>query len=126
MSPLRHELALDFIDERRVDDDRVLGRAEQAVVEGLAGDDVAHRLRDVRRPLDVRRRVARADAVGGLPGAVRGAHQAHPAGGEDDGGFASLHQFLRAFERHLGHPVDRALRRSGLPRGLVHQLRRPA
>ena len=60
VAALRLELALDLLGDRLVDDDRVLRRAQHAVVERLAGDDVAHGLRDVRRS-------ARCSA-GALPG----------------------------------------------------------
>ena len=62
--------------DRAVDDHRVGRRAQHAVVEGLAGEDVVGGLGDVGRRLDVARRVARADAVGRLAGRVGGAHQA--------------------------------------------------
>ena len=122
---LRLKLALDLFGDRFVDDDRVFRGAEDAVVERLAGDDVVHRLFDVRGALDVRRRVARADAVRRLACAVRGAHETHPAGREDHRDVAMFHQLLRAFERDRGHPTDRAGGRAGGSRGFVHHLRDP-
>ena len=73
--------------------------------------------------LDVRRRVARAHPVGRLAGGVGGAHQPHPAGCQDDGHLARLHQLLGALERHGRHPQDAAVGSAGAPRRLRHDLR---
>ena len=108
--------------DRLVDHDGVLRRAEHAVVEGLAGDDVAHGLLHVRGALDERRRVARADAVRRLAGAVGGSHQAHAAGRQNHRDVAVLHQLLRALERDRRHPVDGAGWRAGSPRRFLHDL----
>ena len=48
VSALRLELATNLLRDRRIDHHGVLRRAEQAVVEGLAGENVPHGLRDVR------------------------------------------------------------------------------
>ena len=117
---LPREFALHFVGDRGLDDDRVGRRAEDAVVERLADDDVARRLGEIGRALDEARRVAGPDAVGGLAGAVGRTHQAHPASGQNHRDVAVLHQFLRAFERDGLHPVDRAFRRAGLARGVGH------
>src|SRR4051812_50110301 len=53
MRAVGHELSLYVFDQRSVAHDGVLGRAEDSVVEGLAGDDVADRLGDVRSGLDI-------------------------------------------------------------------------
>src|SRR4029079_14933980 len=107
------ELALDLFDDRRVDHDRVLRRTQHAVVERLAGDDVALCLYDVGGALEERGRVAGPDAVRRLAGAIGRAHQPHAAGGEDDGGLARLHQLLRPFQRHRRHAADRAFGSAG-------------
>ena len=73
-------------------------------------------LAEVGGALDVGRRVAGPDAVGRLSGAVGGADQSHPAGGEDDRRFPRLHQLLRALERDGLHPVDGAVRAAGSAR----------
>ena len=90
----------------------------------LAQDDVARRAGHVGAALDVARRVAGADAVGRLAGAVGRAHQAHAAGGQDHGHVALPHQLLRAFERDGLHPADRSRRRAGARGGLGHDLHR--
>ena len=117
------ELALDLLGDGFVRDDRVLRRAQDAVVEGLAGDDVANRLLNVRRLLDVGGSVARPHAVGRFARAVCGSHQTHAAGGEDDRHVAVLHELLGALDRHGLHPADRSLGRSRAERRLGHDLR---
>ena len=122
---LRHEVAalgLEFLSHRLgnrlIDNDRVLRRAQHPVVEGLARDDVAHGFLHVRRPLHVCRRVAGTHAVRRLAGAIRGAHEAHPARGQDDRDVAMLHELFSALERHRRHPIDRPFRGPGAARGL--------
>src|SRR5581483_8658622 len=119
IAALGDELALDRLGDRLVDDDRVLRRAEDAVVEGLARDHVPDGLLHVRRPLDEGRRVAGAHAVGRFARAVGGANQPHAAGRQDHGHVAVLHQLLSSLERDLGHPADRTGRGAGAPRRLV-------
>ena len=82
------------------------------------------RFLEVGAALDVAGRVAGADAVGRLAGAVRGAHQSHPAGRQDHRDVAVLHQLLGAFERDGLHPPDAAGRRAGPLRRLRHDLDR--
>ena len=122
---LAFKLALHLRRDRLVDDDRVFRRAEDAVVERLAGDDVVDRLPNVRRPLHERRRVARTDAVRGFPCAVCRPNEAHAAGRENHGDIAMLHQFLRTFQRHFGHPVDCACRSTRAARSILHHLGDP-
>ena len=119
---MRDERRLGLGGDRLVDDDRVLGRAEQPVVEGLAGEDVGDGLRHVGGALDVGRRVAGADAVGRLAGAVGGAHQPHAAGREDDADALLAHQLLRAFERDRRQARDAAFGQAGGARGRLHDL----
>ena len=88
----------------------------------LPSEDVPGGLDQVGGRLDVARRVAGADAVRGLAGAVRRAHQAHAPGGQNHRDLALLHQLLRAFERHRRHPADGALGSAGGARGLGHDL----
>jgi hypothetical protein len=120
MRTLREELALDLIGNRRIDDDRIFGRAQHPVVERLAGDDVVDGLLHHCRPLDERRRIAGADAVRRLARTVGSANQTHAAGRQNHGDVALLHQFLRPLERHGRHPVDRTGRRAGAPRRFFH------
>ena len=73
--------------------------------------------------LDVGRRVARADAVGWLAGAVGGPHETEAPGRKHDRHLAAAHQLPGSLERDRGHPVDRALR-GARPNGrLGHHLR---
>ena len=116
------ELPFHLFGNRLVDDDRVFGRAEHAVVERLARDDVADGLADVRRALDVRRGVAWPDAVGGLACAVGRADQAHAARREDHGDVPMLHQLLRALEGHGRHPRHGALGCAGPSGRLLEHL----
>ena len=105
-----------------VDDDRVLGRAEQAVVEGLAGEDVGDGLGHVGGLLDVGGRIARTDAVGRLAGAVGGAHEAHAAGRQDHADALLAHQLLRALEGDRLQAGDAAVGQPGGARGRLHDL----
>ena len=116
------KLAPDVVGNRLVHHDGIFRRAKHAVVEGLAGDDVANGFLHVRGPLDVRRRVARTHAVSRLARAVCRAHQTHPARRQNDGDVAMLHQFVRPFERDGGHPVDGAGWRAGAACRLIHHL----
>src|SRR4029077_3767295 len=123
VAALRLKFALDGLGNGLVDDDRVFRRAEHAVVERLAGDDVAHRLFYVSRAFDICRRIPGAHAIRWFPRAVRRANQAHAAGRKNHRDVAMLHQLLRAFERDGRHPVDRTLWRTGATGGFVHHLR---
>ena len=125
VTALRLELALHLAGDRRIDHNRILRRTEHAVVKGLAGNDVADRLADIRAAFDVGRRVTGADAVGRLARAVGGADQSHAACGKDDRHIALLHQFLRPREGDGRHPVDGACRSSRPPRRIVQYLGHP-
>ena len=106
---MRLELPDDFLGDGLVDDHRIGRRAQHAVVEALAQEDVLGGLGEIGGRLDVTRGVARSDAIGGLARAVGCTHQPHAAGGEDHGDLALLHQFLGAFEGHRRQPADGAL-----------------
>ena len=125
MRAVRDERPFDVLDNRRIDNNRVLRGTEDAVIERLARDDVADGLRDIGRPFDIGGSVARSDAVGGLAGAVGRADESHPAGRENDGSLSRLHQLLSALERDGGHPVDRAIRCAGPAGGVVHDFSDP-
>ena len=122
VAALIQKLPARFRFDRLVDDDGVWRRAEHAVIERLAGEDVVGGLADIRARFDVAGRVAGTDAVGRLAGAVGGAHQAHAAGRENHRDLARLHQFLRAFERDGLHPPDGAVGQPGPAAGLVHDV----
>jgi hypothetical protein len=122
---LRQELTLDVLDDRLVDNDGVLRRAEQTVVERLPRDDVADGLLHIRGPLDERGRVTGTDAVGGLARTVRRPHQPHASSCKNHRHIAVLHQFLRALECDRRHPVDGARRTARAARGLIHHLGDP-
>src|SRR5215207_2385723 len=92
----------------RVANHRVLGRAQNAGVEGLSVDDIRDGLVDAGGPLDDRRNVTRPHAVRGLPRAVDGADHVRTTGRENDGGALVAHQRVRAVERGHRHRVDEA------------------
>ncbi len=74
------QLLQERVVDRRVDEQVAVGGAAGSVIVGLADARVARRLDDVRRLVDHHRRVAGADAVGRLAGAVRGLHHRRAAG----------------------------------------------
>ena len=125
MPSLRCELAPHLFRDRSVDDHRVLRGAEQAVVEGLAGQNVPHCLPDVRGALDVGRRIARTDAVSRLAGRIGGADEAHAARRQDDRDTRVAHQRLRARDGHRRHAGDCAGRRAGGAGRALQQTHRP-
>ena len=118
------ELPLGLRLDGLVDDHRVGRRAQHAVVERLAGENVVGGLAHVGARLDVARRVAWPDTVGGLARAVGRAHQAHAAGRENHRDLARPHQLLRPFERDGMHPADGAVGQPGATAGLVHDVGR--
>ena len=110
--------------DRLVADDRLLGRAQRPVIEGLAVEDVLDRLRHVGRPLHVGRDVARSHAEGRLAGGVGRADEADAARGQDDAGVAGPHQLLRSLERYLGQAQERIGGQARPHRGAVHHTHR--
>ena len=101
-----------LVADREIGDDGALGGAERAPVERGPREDVGGGLREVRRAVDVGRDVAAADAVGGLPLRVRRADHRPAAGGEDHVGVFVFEDFVRPFERDLGHAAEQALGRA--------------
>ena len=84
--------------------DALLGRADHAVVEGLAVDDRVDREDDIRAFVNDRGGVACADAEGGLAGAVRSLDHAGTAGRKDD--VRLFHQGVRHVQRRYVDPFD--------------------
>ena len=110
------ELGLELVVDVVERDDRVLRGADHAVVEDLGVDDRVGREADVGRGVDHDGRVARADAEGGLAGAVGRLDHARAARGQDDVGV--VHELVGELERGLADPVDDALGQPG-PLGRV-------
>src|SRR5690606_34442904 len=96
----------------RLDDQIAVARAAGAVVLRLADSRVPRRLRDVRGLVDDHRRVARADAVGRLAGAVRGLD--HRGAARRDGQIADRHELLREGDARLLDALHQVLRRAEL------------
>ena len=74
------------------DDDRLFGGANDAVIEGFAGDDIFHRVVDIGAALDKRRAVTRAAADGWRAGGVGGAHHPFTAGRQNQRHLFAVHQ----------------------------------
>ena len=90
---LFHEVVVDFL----VDDHRLFGGADHAVVEGFAHHDVVCGLAQVSRFFDVGGNVARANAERRFAAGIGGAHHSVTAGGEDGGNAVMLHQGVGRF-----------------------------
>ena len=74
--PLRLEQADDAVAQAALGDDRLLARADRAVIERLAGDDLRDRVVEVRGSVHQHRHVARTDAERRLAAGIRGLHDA--------------------------------------------------
>jgi hypothetical protein len=116
----RPELLADGPRERSVDDHGLLGGADRAVVETLAGQDVPRGLADVRRTLDEHRDVAGSGAEGGLPGGVRRLHEPVAARRQDHGRVLVLHEGSRALPCGPGYAPE-GFRRQALFGGSLTQ-----
>ncbi len=114
--------ALERVGDLAIDDRGVRRRAEQAVVEALARDDVGRGLCEICRSLDVARRVARPDAICRFARGIGRAHEAESARGENHRHVAVTHELLRAGQRHGAHPADRAVGGAGVERRGRHHL----
>ena len=103
---------------------RLFRGAQRTVVEGGAGEDIAHRLLHVGGTLDVGRDVAGADSVGRLAGGIRRLHHGAAAGGQDHVGVIAAHQLLGSFHADHRHAADDAAGGSGRHRRLVQDIGR--
>src|SRR5690349_1884218 len=83
---LRLEAADDSLAHTVLGDDRLLARADRAVVERLARYDLRDCVVEVRRGVDENRHVARSDAECRLAARIRSLDDARATGGEDDAG----------------------------------------
>ncbi len=115
------ELGLHLVVDRLVDDDRLLRRADHAVVERLRVDDGVDRGNDVAGLVEDRGRVAGADADGRGARAVGRLHHAGTARREDE--VALLHDEIRLKERRGLGPADDVLRGAGLDGRVEDDLR---
>ena len=85
----------------------LLVRADDAVVERSAGDDLLGGVLKVDVAIDDDRHVAGADAVGRLARGVGGLHHGAAAGRDDD--VRGLHQRLRGLDGAVGDHLDEVL-----------------
>ncbi|MNF65737.1 hypothetical protein D3C84_475120 [compost metagenome] len=65
------------------DDDRLFGGTDHTIIEGFAGDDVFHRLRNIGAAFDEGRTVSRATADGRSAGSIGRTHHAFTTGCQD-------------------------------------------
>ena len=99
-----------------VHDGRLLGGADDGVVEGLARHEEAGRLGEVGAAVDVAGHVARAHAVGRLAHGMGRAHHGRAARGEYEGDGPVPEELVRALHRKVLHAGDEARGRAGLAR----------
>ena len=116
------ELVLDRVVDLLVGDDRLLGRADHAVVEGLGVDDGVDGVDQVGRRVDDRRGVAGADADGRGAGRVGRLDHAGAARREDD--VRLLHEEVGLRQARLLDPADDLGRGAGLDGRVEDDLRR--
>ena len=100
-------------------DDRLLGRADGAVVERLAGKNIGDGFLHVGGALDQRGNVAGANAVSGASRAIRGADETCATGGEDYSCEPVFHQLLRALHRGVFEAGDQSFGGAHFQRGLA-------
>ena len=100
-------LRLDSVVNVLVRDDRLLGCADHAVVEGLGEDDGIDRIQNIRALVDDSGCVAGADADCRGTGGIRCLDHAGAAGCEDDVSF--LHDHVGQFEGGNVHPANQTL-----------------
>ena len=89
---LSFQFAMHFVVDAAFDDNRLLGGADHAVIEGFTGDDIFHRVGDIGAAFDKRRAVTRTAANGRRAGRVGGAHHAFAAGRQDQRHVFAVHQ----------------------------------
>ena len=109
-------LVIDLVEN----DDRLLGGADHAVVEGLGMDNGVDGQGNVRRVVDNGRGVACADAQGGFAGGIRRLDHAGTAGGQND--VRAAHDLVGQLQGGHIDPSDDALRRAGRHGGVQHHL----
>ena len=117
-----YELFLNGVVNRVLGDDRLFGRADEAVIERFGVNDGVDGDLNVCRLVDDGGGVARADAERRFARAVRAAHHAGAARGEDD--VRRLHERVRHFEGGNVDPADDALGRARLDSCVKHDFRR--
>ena len=103
-------------------DEGLFARADDAVVELAAGDDLAGGLHEIDVPVEDHLDIARADAEGGLSGGVGGLDHGHAAGGHHH--VTGLHELLGLLHRRIGQDLHQPLGHIELLQGLVDELDR--
>ena len=104
------EILVDFL----IDDDRLLGSADHAVVKGFGEHQVGAGALELCAFLNIAGHVAGADAQSGLTGAVCALDHACAAGGEDEGHARMIHQSSGCLNGGRFNPLDAVFRRAGL------------
>ena len=117
VTALTFELGNDLIPDTVLRDDALFRGADGAVVKGFAGNDPAHRIRNVGRSLNIGRDISGADPQGGCSAGVGRLDHGTAAGGNDH--VAELHQLVRAAQGGNGHHGDQTIRRTGLHGGRI-------
>ena len=105
-------------------DNRLLGGANHAVIEGFGHQDRGDGAFDIGRFVNHYRRIARADADRRFTGAVSGFHHAGTAGRQNKVDVRMVHQLIREFDRRRVDPADNIFWRAGGDGGLQHDIRR--
>ena len=90
---LGFQLAVYFVVNAAFNDDRLLGGADHAIIEGFAGDNIFHRVMNIGAALDKGRSVSRAAADGRGARSIGRAHHAFAAGGQNQRDVFTVHQF---------------------------------
>ena len=105
------ELAPHGVIDLRMDDHGLLRGTDHAVVEGLGVNDGVDGQQNIRRLVDDRRRVSRADTQRRSAGGIGRVDHVRAAGGENDVRF--LHQHARHVTRRHVDPADDVFRCAG-------------
>jgi len=115
------ELGFDLVRDAAVGHDALLRGANRAVVEGLAVQDAADRLRDVGGLFNVGRAVARPDAQRRISGGIGRPDHRLAARGKDDADVAVLEEGVRGLDGRRRDAADESVRRArGLGRACRH------
>ncbi len=106
--------ALKVLVDLLIDDDRLLGGADHAVIKGFGEHQVGAGALELRALFNIAGDVAGADAQSGLTGAVRALDHARAASGENQGNTGMVHQSGGRLDRGRFNPLDAVFRRAGL------------
>ena len=107
--------------DRFITDERLLRRAQRAVIETFSGKDIRDSLCDIGGLFDVGWDVAGPDTERRFSSAIGGFDETGTASGKDQRCQLVFHQFLCAFHSWQLHAGNHACGRAGALRGVRHQ-----